>query len=453
MLKDDALASLAETHNVAQFVSVNPMSPPHIRHVVIRDFKYGDADLSATLDVLLRRSKGGLVNVRTFDPAGVRKSSALYMNIADVQTILARLEDAAAEGLYGIVNESIDVRDGGVSGVALPEVVEFAPDATPRVVESGEVLSAPPSWAIAIIAAVYGVDISDLIRDGQRIEFSVHPRGTGNRCERITVWEASPARSVTSVSAPLVWPNAFSRHIGDKAFGLLIADVLGLNVPQTTVISRRVAPFSFGRSTGAAEVWLRTAPHVPRPGLFTTVRGWADPFELLAREDPDGTEIASVICQEAVDAQWSGATAPAAKPAAPDEVHGVSGAGDTFMLGMRPAEELPARVVEDVRAALRRAGKELGAVRMEWAHDGERVWVLQMHLASGGVREATVDAATDWLDFDPAAGLDALRELVVEANNRKAGVRVTAPVGVTSHVGEILREAAVPAIFASTRRH
>ena len=71
-------------------------------------------------------------------------------------------------------------------------------------------------------------------------------------------------------------PNRFSRMIGDKAFGLLMADRLGVAVPRTLVIGRRVAPFEFGQATGSAEVWLRTCPYEPHPGLYTTMQGWTE---------------------------------------------------------------------------------------------------------------------------------------------------------------------------------
>ena len=105
----------------------------------------------------------------------------------------------------------------------------------------------------------------------------------------------------------LTWPNRFSRLLGDKAFGLLVADLLGLPVPATTVVGRRVAPFGFGRPTGGGERWLRTCPAEPVPGRFMTQRGWRDPFALLAAEDPSGTDLVAVLAQEGVRARWSGA--------------------------------------------------------------------------------------------------------------------------------------------------
>lgn len=449
MLKDDVLAGLSTTYNVAQFVSVGAGDPPGLRHVIMRDAPDGLTDVRDAIDLLLQRSRDRLVNVRTFDPAGVAKSLRFHRGLADVELAYTAVTEASRAGLFSIINESIDVSDGGVSGVALPEVVEFAPDDTPRVVEGGKVLSAAPEHAIGLLRAVYGVDLSGLVGDSRRVEFSVHPRGSGFRRERITVWEVGEARPTSAVTAPLVWPNPFSRLIGDKAFGLLIADLIGLPVPETTVIARRVPLFTFGTPTGIADVWLRTAPTIPRPGLYPTVAAWVDPFVLMTEADPAATEIASVLSQRAVAARWSGATAPADPAGGLAEVHGVSGSGDDFMLGMRPAEVLPDDVASDVRELLDRAAAVLGPVRMEWAHDGERAWVIQMHLVTGGPREAGVGSADVWMDFDPTDGLDTLRTLVAAAVSAHAGIRVTRPVGITSHVGEILREAGVPARFVS----
>jgi hypothetical protein len=81
--------------------------------------------------------------------------------------------------------------------------------------------------------------------------------------------------------------------IGDKAFGLLMADRLGAHVPRTLVVARRIAPFTFGRETGSTEIWTRTCPVEPHPGLYTTLKGWTDPFALLQAEDPEGRVLAS----------------------------------------------------------------------------------------------------------------------------------------------------------------
>jgi hypothetical protein len=128
-------------------------------------------------------------------------------------------------------------------------------------------------------------------------------------------------------------------------------------------------------------------------------------------------------------------------------VEGVAGMGDLFMLGERPPESVPAAVEDDVRRLVQAAADVLGPVRIEWAHDGHRAWVLQLHRAglrlSGEVLNPG-DAAR-WLPFDPDDGLERLRELAGRAHATGAGVEVTGEVGITSHVGDILRKAGVPA--------
>ena len=54
-------------------------------------------------------------------------------------------------------------------------------------------------------------------------------------------------------SAETQWPNRFSDMLGDKTFGLIMADQIGLYVPRTMVLNRSVAPFTFGEPTGNPE--------------------------------------------------------------------------------------------------------------------------------------------------------------------------------------------------------
>ena len=66
-----------------------------------------------------------------------------------------------------------------------------------------------------------------------------------------------------------------------------------------------------------------------------------------------------------------------------------------------------------------------------------------------GASTVTVSAgeANDWRQYDPRSGLDVLRRLIDEARHDKIGIEVTRPVGLTSHVGDLLRDAGVPARF------
>jgi hypothetical protein len=293
---------------------------------------------------------------------------------------------------------------------------------------------------------VYGFRPELAAVPGERVEFSIHPLVAGFRRTHTILWEREPAGPV-ALARRLVWPNAFSRLLGDKAFGLLVADLHGLPVPATTVVGRRLAPFRFGRPTGGGEPWLRTCPAEPVPGRFPTRRGWSDPFALLAAEDPDGIRLAAVLAQEGVRARWSGAAMPGTGGGL--LVEGVKGFGDDFMLARAAPAPLPGRVADEVRRLGGRAAVALGPVRFEWAHDGEQPWVLQLHLATVAASATTIFPGTPsrWIRFDPAKGLDRLRDLIARVPAGE-GVELTGEVGVTSHAGDLLRRAAIPARLA-----
>ena len=91
-----------------------------------------------------------------------------------------------------------------------------------------------------------------------RVEFSIHPKKQGVKKEHTIIWEYEKYEDV-NYKGRISWPNNFSKFIGDKVYGLLIADSLNIKVPKTTVISRNVAPFVFGKETGSFEKWIRTS--------------------------------------------------------------------------------------------------------------------------------------------------------------------------------------------------
>jgi hypothetical protein len=444
MLQDDRLAELATRANVARFASFAPDGT--VRHLVLGESSAARAGELREAVAALRAATGSathLLNVRTFLDRDSEGTPFRY-GLTSVDDVVATVRRLGAEGYYTIVNETIDVRDGGVSGVLLGDVVEFAPGATPRAVEEADAAALPTALGLAVLSTVYGpLELSPGMPG--RVEFSVHPARVGARRQTTVLWEQDDVRPPPLRVTPS-WPNAFSRHVGDKAYGLLIAHLLGLPVPLTTVIGRRVAPFTFGtRAAGLGpERWIRTCPVEPQPGLFTSHRGWLDPFRLIAGEDPTGDRIVAVLDQHAVDPQFSGATATAQDGSV--LVEGVAGAGDAFMLGSRPGEPLPARVHADVTALVGRAAADLGRVRIEWVHDGRRAWVVQLHASRAVVTAEFLNPGTAdrWLPYDPAAGLDRLRHVVDEARRAGAGVAVTGLVGITSHVGDIIRKAGVP---------
>ena len=440
--KDDILDRLARRANVAQFVSFGPDLAQ--RHAWIRGFQPGHRFVSPeeAVTTILAASPEGSVNIRCWEPENPKSRSFLYGR-KGAGEILAEVRRLAGEGLYTILNETIDVCDGGVSGVAFGDTLEFAPGDTPRCVEKPDAASLPRELGLRLLEAVYGFRPALSERREQRVEFSLHPLRRGYRGEHTTLWEIEEP-GPPPAAAGISWPNRFSRHIGDKAFGLLVADALGLPVPHTQVIPRGLAPFSFGSPTSSAETWLRTCPREQVPGFFTTHRGWVDPFRLLQEEDPGGDRIASILAQAGVDARYSGALVPGTE--GEPVVEGVAGRGDDFMLGRRAPEDLPQEIAGSLRDLHRRAAGRLGSVRFEWVHDGARPWIIQLHRGTSAASGQVIfhGPAGRFHSLETSRGIDALRELIAQVEGTGDGIVLVGRVGVTSHFGDLLRRARIP---------
>lgn len=77
---------------------------------------------------------------RRYHPNSPRSREFVYgLKLRD--DVISTLNRLAYSDLHLIVNETIDVHDGGVSGVIQGDVVELAPDDTPRCVEKPGVAS------------------------------------------------------------------------------------------------------------------------------------------------------------------------------------------------------------------------------------------------------------------------------------------------------------------------
>jgi hypothetical protein len=382
------------------------------------------------------------VNVRSFQPDNPRSREFVY-GVTTAEETLAHVVRLSGEGLFTIVNETVDVSDGGVSGVIQGGIIEFAPDDTPRCVEKAGVASLPLELGMRLLETVYGFRPDFEPRPGERVEFSIHPKPRGWKGTHTLLWEWEEGVGVNP-SPSLVWPNRFSEHLGDKAYGLLMAEAFGADVPRTTVIGRRVAPFSFGRGTGSLEVWTRTCPATPRPGLYTTTKGWTDPFRLLAAEDLEGTTISSVLCQAAVPARFSGAAIIGGGGEL--IVEGRRGEGDLLMLGRQPPEQLPKAIVADVKAANSALATRLGPVRIEWVHDGSVVWIVQMHRGATNTEgdRLVPGEADEWIEIDTAQPLEVIRQ-TLERVPEGSGVQLLGEIGLTSHVADLVRKRGAPA--------
>lgn len=442
--KDESLDRLANSVNVAQFVSFSPGE--QIKQEYSRVLGYSPnhvfSGVSEAVEALMENSPESSLNVRSFTPEDPRSNEFLYglTNVDDVEVAVKRI---AGMGLFVIVNETVDVNDGGVSGVCQGGTIEFAPDDTPRCVEKAGVTSLPKSWALGILEKVYGFTVGVDFGSEFRLEFSIHPKPRGWKHTHVLGWELENIGE-TQIEAAMVWPNLFSQLIGDKAFGLLVGAEIGLPVPKTTVISRRVAPFTFGKETGCAERWIRTCPREQVAGKFTTHHGWLDPFKLLAEEDPSGDQIASVISQDAVRASYSGALIVGAD--GKSIIEGRKGGGEELMQGTVLPEKLPDHIIDDVMDLYASAYKHLGPVRFEWVHDHERAWVVQLHR---GATETTATVlvpgeASQWRRFDISQGLEALRGELSRLLPDE-GLILVGQVGLTSHVADVVRKAGRPA--------
>lgn len=445
--KDARLDQVAKLGNVAQFVSFGPDLQQRFSLVGGFEPNHRFSGVCQAVTTLLHHSPERRINIRSFKPDDPQGHEFIYgiesADIADQQ--IRRLTTL---GLFVIVNETVDVNDGGVSGVAHGNVIEFAPGETPRVVETGNVVSVSRNVGERLLQIVYGISPVLPKQPDLRIEFSIHPIRRGFAHEHTIIWELQKV-PVGDLQAIPKWPNAFSEFIGDKAFGLLLAYAVGLRVPRTTVVCRNVTPFTFGDSTGADVKWLRTAPATPEPGFFPTVRGWADPFELM--QSVEGNErLSSILIQDEVVAHFSGAllTDRNEKPI----IEGVTGFGSDFMLGRVGPSQLDIRLVEELQDLHATLLRYVGSIRAEWVFDGEKIWLIQLQqeAAVSCGRTIVPGEIESECEFDVSRGLSGLRELVQLIKGRNVGIKLIGNVGMTSHIADVLRRYKVPSRIVSS---
>jgi hypothetical protein len=157
--KDRALDALAQHANVAQFVSFAPEADGDLSQQFCRIAGFAPnhmfPSLTAAIRYLFSASSDGTINIRSYSPDSPRSREFVY-GIASTEEAVRVARRLAGAGLFIIANETIDVADGGVSGVAQGGVVEFAPNDTPRCVEKPGVASLPNKMAISLLSKVYG---------------------------------------------------------------------------------------------------------------------------------------------------------------------------------------------------------------------------------------------------------------------------------------------------------
>ena len=444
--KDEILNDLAQKGNVAQFISYD--ASMNQRFLNINGVEPNTHhEMQEAIALLITRSSENSVNVRSFDPAQPKGCPFKY-GCTSVQEVVEQIRFNASEGRFSIINEKIDINDGGVSGVMMGNIIEVTPGDTPKGVDKPGVCRFTKRMGLHVLKTIYGF-VPDLdYPETTRVEFSIHPIRRGIKMSNTIIWELEEFDTVFDNKQMVQWPNNFSKLIGDKAFGLIIADYLNITVPRTTVISRKVAPFTFGTPTGIVENWLRTAPAVRTPGKFTTTKGWVDLFQVMQNEDPNFDLIASVLSQDGVDHLYSGSLITGAdnRPI----IEGVAGRGDGFMVGNAKPVDLPENLIGGLNELFDYMYSVLGAVEMEWVFDGTVLWIVQLHnseaTSSHGLIIVDGDAE-NWIDFEVSRGLPALTELIESVSleaTHTVGINLVGNVGLTSHYGDILRKAKVP---------
>lgn len=445
MLKDEVLNKLAqEGGNVAQFVSFGPEGQRFCKiNRANPDWKFND--INSAIETLLSRSGNGRINIRTFLPDKPDGNPFKY-GLDDVRDAADMVAQFISRGFYIVVNENISITDGGFSGVLFGNLMEGAPGDTPRCVEKAGCMRLPRALGFDLIKTVYGFPFHMPFKSTYRVEFSVHPHRVGYAQDKQVIWQAEEYDPALLPQAPEVeWPNRMSAAMGDKAYGLLMASIIGLPVPYTTVVSRMIPLFSFGEKIHSEEPdWVRTVPKDQTPGKFQTIRGWKDPFQIMQEDDPDNSKIAAIIIQHGIKAHYSGSAITDNE----DKLilEGCRGYGDRFMTGNQAPEDLPSQVRGEVTFLYERIREKIGPARFEWVYDGRLAWNVQLHrgrtATSGNVIYPGIPK--DWLTFRTELGLEALRELAAQARAEGFGIRVIGNVGLTSHFGDVLRKAKVP---------
>lgn len=455
LLKDDKLSFMHEHMgcNIARYISIAPdMS---IRYIYIdKDYVYKGNLKECILD-LIEASNSKSVNIRSFSIESMKGHSLVYGKQAnEIDEILNVIQKNCNENKYSIINETIDVNDGGVSGVILGNIIEFAPNDTPKCVEKPDICFLERNMGMHLLKTVYGFTPECDFDENYRVEFSLHPHREGLRKTHTIIWEYEKFEEY-EYDIKIKWPNKFSRFIGDKPFGLIIADYLGFNVPYTTVISRNVPPFSFGQETGLREKWIRTAPIVKEPGKYFTGDKWTDPFILMQKEELKGDNqinIASILSQSAVDAVYSGG-AIISENQANDVIEGVAGKGDNFMVGADYLDFLPDSVLLKLKSLLNEIRKYyyiLGDVSIEWVFDGTKIWLVQLNqIKEKGFGTTIVEGKpTKYEKFYVEDGLEQLRSKIKAIKDSNIGIELIGDVGLTSHFGDVLRHANIPSFIS-----
>ena len=460
--------------NPAQFVSFAPDGSQRFARVRNLDPSRRFTGFAEAAEAILRTG-APYVNIRSFLPEKPDGNPFFFgrKGFETPDKISAKAQELASQGFYIILNEEIDVNDGGFSGVLLGNVAEFATRDIPRCVDKPGCAVLPRLTALEFARIICGHRINVPYDRGYRVEFSVHPGPVGYGKQHQIIWQIEKTGRGREAPEPNpYWPNRVSSDMGDKPFGILVAHLYNFRVPHTQVVGRVIPPFEFGEPTGSPEqCWRRTCPREQQPGLFTTKHGMIDPWAMMQREDPrcvkpeshkdsedqlkheeyeqcinpEHRMISSVIFQDDVEAIFSGAARTDSTGEA--VIEGKRGRGDDFMIGEGSPSVLPEHVLDAVHNIWEKACGTFGAVRFEWCYDKTgAVWVVQLHVGQSASRGNTIYPGTPerFEVFEVTRGLEALRSLAKQAKRAGFGIVLKGNVGITSHFGDLLEREQIP---------
>ena len=91
---------------------------------------------------------------------------------------------------------------------------------------------------------------------------------------------------------------------------------------------------------------------------------------------------------------------------------------------------------------------------MEWVYDGLIVWIVQLHRQKDEITsEGNIiypGSPASFHIFHTERGLESLRELISEVKGTSKGILLMGDVGITSHFGDLLRNAKIPSKIERT---
>lgn len=298
-LKDTKLYKLGDTHNTAQFVSFSPQIEKRYTRILGEERLVQDIPENY-ISTLIEQSEEKAVNISTF--TSDFSEAPIVQNLKSSGEVVENINRFAAEGLYTLINEKIDTNDSGILGNARGSILEFGPFNSANSLKncSFEIVS-----GLQLLEKIYGF-LPNIGRPfSDKLQWSIHSVKKGLKKENTIIWETVVDPEWQTVKPEFNYPNNFSLFLGNKLYGLLIADLLGFIVPKTLVFSRNVPPFTFGVETFSKEIFMRVAANQIRFNASALNKfGWLDPFKLL--QEDRTSDISSVLIQDKIIEKFSG---------------------------------------------------------------------------------------------------------------------------------------------------